>query len=96
MDKVIKIARNSLERVWPDLTIILDVDPKVGLGRLNRKFDRIEQKGDGYHQKVREGFLKLARQQRDFIVIAAAAGIETIHSKVANVVEEAISSSTGL
>ncbi|MHC4657748.1 MAG: dTMP kinase, partial [Planctomycetota bacterium] len=58
MDKVIKIAAVSLERPWPDLTIILDVDPNIGLSRLNREFDRIEQKGDGYHQKVREGFLK--------------------------------------
>ncbi len=88
MDKVIKIARNSLERVWPDLTIILDVDPKVGLSRLNREFDRIEQKGDGYHRKVREGFLELARQQRRFIVVDASGDVEAVQRKVAEAIAQ--------
>jgi len=89
MDKVIKIARNSLERVWPDLTIILDVDPKVGLSRLNREFDRIEQKSDGYHQKVREGFLQLAKGRKDFVVVDGTGGIETVHERIKQVISEA-------
>lgn len=88
MDKVIKIAADCLERVWPDLTIILDVDPKVGLSRLNREFDRIEQKGDGYHQKVRGGFLQLARQQENFFVIDATQNINTVYKKVIETIEK--------
>lgn len=88
IDNVIKIAQDCLERPWPDLTIILDVDPKVGLSRLNREFDRIERKGDGYHQKVREGFLKLAEQQKNFAVIDGTADIETIHKQIIDIVEK--------
>jgi len=47
MDKVIKIAADSLERTWPDLTIILDVDLETASHRLNRALDRMERKGDG-------------------------------------------------
>ncbi len=86
MDKVIKIATDCLERVWPDLTIILDIDPKIGLTRLQREFDRMEQKGDGYHQRVREGFLQLAEQQENFLVVDATGDIETVHKKVIDVV----------
>jgi dTMP kinase len=87
MEKVIRIATDCLERVWPDLTIILDVDLQTASGRLNRQLDRIEQKGDSYHQRVREGFLQLAKQQENFLVVDAAADIETVHKKVIDVVK---------
>jgi len=62
MDKVIRIAEDCLERIWPDLTIILDMDIKTSAKRLNRQLDRMESKGDGYHKKVREGFGRAARR----------------------------------
>ena len=82
MDKVIGIAADSLERLWPDLTIILDVDLETAAGRLDRELDRMEQKGDSYHAKVREGFLELARRRDDFAVVDATAGPEVVHEAV--------------
>ena len=82
MDKVIKIATDCLERVWPDLTIILDVDLKTASQRLKRQLDRMEAKGDGYHQKVREGFLELARVQKGFVVVDATGDVEIVHKSV--------------
>jgi len=82
MEKVIAIAADALERVWPDLTIILDVDLETAAGRLNRELDRMEQKGDSYHAKVREGFLELAKGRDDFMVVDAAAGPEAVHEAV--------------
>jgi dTMP kinase len=87
MDKVIKIATDCLERVWPDLTIILDVDLKTASKRLNRPLDRMEAKGDGYHQKVREGFLELARKRKGFVVVDASGDVETVHQKVLEAIE---------
>jgi len=87
MEKVIELAEGSLERCWPDLTIILDVDPKVGLSRLNRKFDRMEQKEDAYHQKVREGFLELAKSREDFVVVDAGGDIETVQKRILGIIE---------
>jgi dTMP kinase len=89
MDKIIKIARECLERVWPDLTIILDVDAKAGLSRLHRQFDRMEQKGDIYHENVRQGFLLLAKKRESFAVIDATGDIETVHKKVLQIVSQA-------
>jgi dTMP kinase len=59
VEKVVHIAQDSLQRVWPDITIILDVDLQTAAGRMNRPLDRMEQKGHTYHQKVRQGFLEL-------------------------------------
>jgi len=88
-DKVIRIATDCLERVWPDLTIILDVDLKTSAGRLNRQLDRMEAKGDGYHQQVREGFLQLADEHENMLVVDAAAGSETVHKKILELISEA-------
>ena len=89
MDKVIKIATDCLERVWPDLTIILDVDLQTASQRLNRQLDRMEQKGDGYHQRVREGFLQLAKQQTNFLVVDATGDVETVHKQILKLISEA-------
>jgi len=89
IDKVIEIATHCLERPWPDLTIILDVDLKTAAARLKRNLDRMEQKGDGYHQKVREGFLKLAETQNKFVVVDAAVDIQTVHTNVLEIITQA-------
>lgn len=82
IDNVIKIANDSLARPWPDLTIIIDVDFKTGSKRLKGKPDRMEAKPPEYHQKVRNGFLELARRQENFVLIDGTADIETIHKKI--------------
>jgi dTMP kinase len=89
IDNVINIAQSALERLWPDLTIILDIDPKSASQRLNRALDRMEQKGDEYRRKVREGFLTLAEQEQKFAVVDASEDIRTIHKKVLEVISKA-------
>ncbi len=86
IEKVINIAQDCLERCWPDLTIILDVDLAAAASRLNRQLDRMEQKGDNYHQKVREGFLRLAGKQKNFAVVDATKDIETVHRKIVELI----------
>ena len=88
-DNVIKIAEDCLERPWPDLTIILDVDLPTAAKRLNRDLDRMEQKGNDYHQKVRQGFLELANNRKDFVILDAGADIDATHQKITKIIEEA-------
>jgi dTMP kinase len=63
--------------IWPDLTVLLDLDPSVGLARRKgldapdqRKF---EEESLSFHSRVREGYLFLAKQEPDrwFVVDAA-------------------------
>ena len=86
MDNVEKIAERCLERTWPDLTIILDVDIQTASGRLKRKSDRMEQKGNDYHNMVRNGFLKLASEKSGFAVVNAACNIEDVHKKITDII----------
>jgi dTMP kinase len=88
MDKVQMVGEACLEKVWPDLTIILDVDLATASQRLSRQLDRMEAKGDGYHQKVREGFLRLVKNRKDFHVVDATDDIETVHKKILQLISE--------
>ena len=87
VDNIIKLATDCLEKPWPDLTIILDVDLETGAKRLDAQLDRMEQKSEGYHQKVREGFLELAQEIENFAVVDAAEDIETVHRNVLKVIK---------
>jgi dTMP kinase len=88
MDKVIAVATDALERVWPDLTIVLDVDLATAAERLNRQLDRMELKGDTYHRRVRGGFLRLAETRPGFVVVDATKAVEVVHEKVVRSVED--------
>ena len=81
-ERVAQIATDTLERVWPDLTIVLDVNLETAAGRLRRELDRMEQKGDAYHNEVHDGFLKLAEGRDDFAVVDASEDIQAVHGKV--------------
>ncbi len=63
-----KIATGGLT---PDLTILLDLDPAIGLGRQTH-VDRIGSEGLYFHQSVRNAYLELARAEPDRIVVVDA------------------------
>ena len=88
IENVIKLATDTLERVWPDLTIVLDIDLDVSVSRLSSMPDRMEQKGKTYHTKVRDGFLKLAKGRENFTVVNVSAGIEAVGEKVIEAVNK--------
>lgn len=61
----------------PDLTLILDVPPEVGLARAAARgaaADRFEQEGLAFHTRVRDAFLALAAADPDRCVVVDAAG----------------------
>ena len=88
IENVIKLGEDCLERVWPDVTIVLDVDLETAAARMNRELDRMEQKGNEYHSKVREGFLKLADNHPDKVFKAnATQNIADVHQEVLKIIE---------
>ncbi|HEX2753059.1 MAG TPA: dTMP kinase [Alphaproteobacteria bacterium] len=84
----------------PDLTFIFDIDPEAGLARsLNQKGqtqnatesteDRYERMGLAFHNRLRDGFLAIAKQYPDrCVIIDAAQDIQAVHRQVLRVVED--------
>ena len=48
----------------------------------------MEAKGDGYHQRVREGFLQLAKEHEKYLVVNAAGNVEAVHEKILQLISE--------
>ena len=55
----------------PHLTVLLDLEPELGLGRFDRR-DRIEAESLEFHQRVREAFLDLAAADPDHYLVLDA------------------------
>ena len=66
------LGRTACGGLEPDLTVILDVPVEVGFARLTREHDRIESKDRTYHEKVRQGFLEMARARPDRFAVVDA------------------------
>ena len=67
----------------PDLTVLLDMPPEVGLGRRARSADRLEAEPPEFHRRVRAGFLSLARAEPSrYLIIDATRPVEEITQEV--------------
>ena len=86
IENVVRMSDDCLERLWPDLTVILDVDSATAAGRMQRRLDRMERKGDEYHGKVRTGFLELSRIYDNVVRLDATVAIEVLHEQVVEAV----------
>ena len=74
----------------PDLTVLLDLDPEVGLRRAARvgELDRIEGAGLDFHRRLRQGFLELAGAEPErFVVLDAAQPPDLLEGRIWEVVQ---------
>ena len=58
----------------PDLVLLLDVDLETSAARLARPLDKLENRGDGYRQKLRAGYLAEAARDPSRIRVIDASG----------------------
>ena len=72
-----EITKFAIDGCVPDLTIIFDISYEDGIKRKNadvnlKTLDRIESKGESYHNKVRAGYLQIAHDNPDRVVVLDA------------------------
>jgi len=91
IDDLLSFAINDL---YPDLTILLDLDVEIGLKRAKKvsEFkggDRMELAEGSFHSAVRYNFLQIASSitdQHRFKVVDANQTIDTIHKEIVHAV----------
>lgn len=76
----------------PDLTIILDIDPKQALKRLvareNQQDDWFEKQDLGFHARLRQGFLQIARANPErCVVFDATLAPEILSQKITDLIK---------
>lgn len=79
----------------PDLTILLDIDPAQGLARRRAasaqgaEWNRIDNDELALHQRVREGYLRLAAENPErWVVVDASAPVDDVIAQVIAAIEE--------
>jgi dTMP kinase len=85
------LERHVLGEIRPDLTLILDLPVDVGMARTmarNHAETRFEAKGAAFHERLREGFLAIARVEADrCVVIDAAQPLDQVEAAIWAAVE---------
>ncbi len=83
----------------PDVTILLDIDAEVGVARARGRNDsrgleteaRFENEAIAFHERVRQGYLTLARREPDRIrIVGASRPMEDIQSEIRKIVGDIV------
>ena len=91
VDAVLAVNAPVLRGVMPTLSLVLDVDPEVGLARSAGVPDRIEAEGLDLQRRVAAGFADLARRFPQRVrLIDGARGIDAVAADVAAAALKAI------
>ena len=87
----------STKKTLPDLTLLLDVAVELGLSRRGQteKVDRLDMEAQDFHQKVREAYVKLAKNDRTnrWVMIDASRSLAEVGEGIWEVVKGRILSS---
>ena len=77
----------------PDLTLVIDLDPRIGLERARGRelFDRMENQSLEFYDRVRQGYLDLARREAHRVkVIDGSRPIEAIEKQIWDLVKSVL------
>ena len=83
VDNVLNINMFATEGTFPDLTLLFDIEPEIGLARIaanaNREVNRLDLEKLEFHKTVRNTFLELAKRYPErFVIIDASKSQEEV------------------
>ena len=100
LERLVQLHRLVLGGLRPQLTLLLDLPPEVGLSRARGQLakgaralteSRFEHEAIEFHRRVREGYLNLARQEPDrFRILDAARDEERVQAEIRTAVDNFI------
>lgn len=92
IDEVMSINKFAIGEYMPDLSILFDLEPKIGLERIStsgeREINRLDLEKIDFHEKVREGYNKVYKENRHRIVkINAEQSKENVLKEIKKILE---------
>lgn len=95
IDNVYEINKFAIDTLMPDLTLLFDIDPRIGLERINanklREVNRLDLEQLEFHTLVREGFLIIQSREPNRVKrVDASQSIEDVFNDAYKLIEQAI------
>jgi dTMP kinase len=85
---VLSLTDTVIDGLWPDVTVLLRVDPEVGLDRADGD-DRLESEGLDLQRAVAEAYEEIAQIASDRVVVVDADGsVEDVHERVMKAISD--------
>ena len=83
IDNVLNVNLFATENTYPDLTLLFDIEPELGLQRIaenaSREVNRLDLEKLEFHKEVRNSFLELARRYPErYVIIEASLSMEEV------------------
>lgn len=93
MEEILNINKFAIEDFMPDLSIFFDIDPKLGLDRINkdssREVNRLDNEKIDFHNRVREGYNLVMEMSGDRMVrIDASKSIDEVYNDVKDIINK--------
>ncbi len=83
VDRLWEVGGVATTGLLPELTVVLDMPAGAAARRLGEQLDRMEQQGDAFHGRVREGFLaEAARRPQEVVVVDASGPVEQVQAEI--------------
>ncbi|ADY73593.1 Thymidylate kinase [Desulfurobacterium thermolithotrophum DSM 11699] len=85
-----KLNEEATGNLKPDLTFLIDVPVEIGFSRIKRRdLDRMEQEEMDFHERVRQGFLRIAEKNSErVIVIDGTKKVDEIFDEILNTLKK--------
>jgi dTMP kinase len=88
-DKVERLNLAATGGLEPDLTIVLDLEASEGLRRLGQDLDRIESEAVDFHEKVRNGYIEIAKSDPERVKLVDSSGaIEATAAEIKRIIDK--------
>ena len=88
IDRISMLNNLAVNGRYPDMTLIFDIDVETSMTRVGEQKDRMESAGMEFFNRVRNGYLEIAKQEPDRVkVLDAKKSINEIHHDVIGLIE---------
>lgn len=88
-EEIYRLDSFSRDHLRPHLTILLDVSPETGLGERGKNISRFEKEKMEFHQRLRAGYLELAKQNSEtWRVINASKPLKEVETEALEIVKD--------
>lgn len=97
IDNVLALNQFATDGFYPDLTLLFDIDPRIGLARIaannNREVNRLDLEKIEFHDSVRKTFLELAKRFDDrYVVLDASKPFDEVVKDAYNAIKAKLAS----